>query len=232
MILLLAAAVFAACSCHNVDGFQCVPSTTTTKFHSSRDGSLTRLHGMKRPLLDTLASTLFKLEQSRVEASSEVDEQGRVGEPMEWSESSSIANKFSELVASNTLGYQFKQFVADIVAGDYDEEAVRSNVEAFITGNQKQQARVAMFSFSTCPFCRRAKDYLDEKGILYSAMELDELDGNEGNQIRAVLGKMTKRTSVPSIFVGGQYIGGCNDGPGLLSLAESGELDKLLLPKS
>lgn len=187
---------------------------------------------MKRPLLDTLASTLFKLEQSRVEASSEVDEQGRVGEPMEWSESSSIANKFSELVASNTLGYQFKQFVADIVAGDYDEEAVRSNVEAFITGNQKQQARVAMFSFSTCPFCRRAKDYLDEKGILYSAMELDELDGNEGNQIRAVLGKMTKRTSVPSIFVGGQYIGGCNDGPGLLSLAESGELDKLLLPKS
>ena len=85
-----------------------------------------------------------------------------------------------------------------------------------------------MFSFTTCPFCRRAKDYLDEKGIAYRVLELDELEGNEGNEIRAVLGKLTKRTSVPSIFVGGTYIGGCNDGPGLLPLGESGELDKLL----
>merc|ERR1712238_254686 len=87
---------------------------------------------------------------------------------------------------------------------------------------------VAMFSLTTCPFCRRAKDYLDEQGIAYTVMELDELDGNEGNEIRAVLGKKTKRTSVPSIFIGGNYIGGCNDGPGLLPLGESGELDKLL----
>jgi glutaredoxin 3 len=85
-----------------------------------------------------------------------------------------------------------------------------------------------MFSFSTCPFCRRAKDVLEEKGVSYASMELDELDGNEGNEIRAMLGRRTKRTSVPSIFIGGEYIGGCNDGPGLLPLAESGELDRLL----
>jgi glutaredoxin 3 len=81
------------------------------------------------------------------------------------------------------------------------------------------------------PFCRRAKDALDERGISYQTIELDELEGNQGNAIRATLGKKTKRTSVPSIFVRGTYIGGCNDGPGLMPLMESGELEKLLATK-
>ena len=174
----------------------------------------------------SISKPLFQLETSRVEASSEVDDKGRTGESMAWSESSSWANQFSEAIASNSLGYQFKQFVANIVAGDYDEEAVRSTGDAFVNDST---ADVQMFSFTTCPFCRRAKDYLDEKGISYDAMELDELPDNQGNEIRAVLGKKTRRTSVPSIFVKGTYIGGCNDGPGLLPLGESGELDKLML---
>ena len=208
--------------------FRPVMSRESEAMHNNKLSPSWVLYGMKRPILDTIASTLFKLENSRVEASSEVDEKGRMGEPMEWSESSSLANQFSEAIASNSIGYKFKQFVADIVAGDYDEHAVTAKVEAFINSSDKKNPAVTMFSFTTCPFCRRAKDYLDEKGIAYSVMELDELDGNEGNEIRAVLGKKTRRTSVPSIFVGGTYIGGCNDGPGLLPLGESGELDKLL----
>jgi glutaredoxin 3 len=183
----------------------------------------TILHEMKRPILDQIATTLFKLENDRVEASSVVDEKGRMGEPMEWSEGSSFANKFSEIIAGNSLGYQFKQWVADIVAGDFDKETVDAKIDAFVGDNS-----VAMFSFSTCPFCRKAKDFLEEKGVDYKVIELDELDGNQGNEIRAMLGKRTKRTSVPSMFIGGKYIGGCNDGPGLMPLAASGELDTML----
>lgn len=186
----------------------------------------TSLDGMKRPILDTIASALFRLENARVDSSSEIDDKGRKGEPMAWSKSASIANKFSEAIASNSLGYGFKQFVADIVAGEYDEEAVNAKIDSFIND---RSTPVSMFSFSTCPFCRRAKDYLDERGISYNVMELDQLEGNEGNEIRAALGKQVKRTSVPSIFIGGKSIGGCNDGPGLLPLGESGELDRLLL---
>jgi glutaredoxin 3 len=188
---------------------------------------LTVLDEMKRPLLDQLATALFNLEQSRVDASSVTDEQGREGEPMEWSEGNSLANRFSEAIASNSLGYQFKQWVADLVAGDFDQALVASKVDDFVGQNQ-----VAMFSFTTCPFCRRAKDFLDEKGVSYATMELDLLVDNEGNQIRAMLGRKTLRTSVPSIFINGQYIGGCNDGPGLLPLAESGDLDVLLNTKN
>jgi glutaredoxin 3 len=60
------------------------------------------------------------------------------------------------------------------------------------------------------------------------ALELDTLEGNEGNEIRAVLGRKTQRTSVPAIFINGEFIGGCNDGPGLMTLAETGELDERL----
>lgn len=38
------------------------------------------------------------------------------------------------------------------------------------------------------------------------------------------------RTSVPAIWIDGQFVGGCNDGPmgGLVSLDESGKLDGML----
>ena len=177
--------------------------------------------GMERPILDRIASSLFRLEKSRVETSSVVDERGRDGEPMEWSERESAANALSEIMAGP--GYAFKQWVADIVAGDYDEEEVEDAVDDFVRSD-----RIVMFSFTTCPFCRRAKDYLDGEGLAYASMELDELEGNRGNEIRAALGRKTRRTSVPSIFIDGKFVGGCNDGPGLLTLAESGELDELL----
>lgn len=60
-------------------------------------------------------------------------------------------------------------------------------------------------------------------------VELDILE--EGKAIRAELGSMIGRTSVPAIWINGIFIGGCNDGGekgGLLTMDKSGELDVLL----
>lgn len=188
----------------------------------------TRLQEMKRPILDRLATFVFKLENDRVDKASVIDEKGRNGEPMEWAEENSFANTFSTVVASNDLGYKFKQSVADLVAGDYDEASTKKSIEDFISSSP-----VAMYSFTTCPFCRKAKDFLEDQNIAYSTIELDLLGGNTGNEIRAELGKITRRTSVPSIFIGGAYIGGCNDGdPGLLPLARDGERFNSMLKKA
>jgi glutaredoxin 3 len=210
------------------NAFMVNPQTTKTQ-------SSTKLSEMKRPILDQLATKLYKLETNRVNASSTIDSKGRLGEPMEWSEKESLANQVSEVIASNSIGYNFKQFVADIVAGsDYDKEQTRIEIEEFISSTNKKSffntnESVAMYSFTSCPFCRQAKDYFDENNIKYKVIELDELEGNKGNEIRATLGKITKRTSVPSIFIKGQAIGGLNDGmPGLLPLVESGELKAML----
>ena len=52
----------------------------------------------------------------------------------------------------------------------------------------------------------------------------------KGYPIRAELGKRTGRTSVPSIFIGGTFVGGCNDGPfgGVVAMKEDGSLQSLL----
>lgn len=52
--------------------------------------------------------------------------------------------------------------------------------------------------------------------------------GDEGTQIRAELAKLTSRTSMPNIFIGGQGVGGCNDGPGIMTLQKQGELTPML----
>jgi len=41
---------------------------------------------------------------------------------------------------------------------------------------------------------------------------------------------MMGRTSVPAIWIGGQFVGGCNDGPmgGVMKLNEADKLDALL----
>lgn len=41
-------------------------------------------------------------------------------------------------------------------------------------------------------------------------VELDER--KDGNAIRYELSQKTGRTSVPQIWIGGEFVGGCNDG--------------------
>ncbi len=61
----------------------------------------------------------------------------------------------------------------------------------------------------------------------YTALELNDM-GAQGKALRAELAHRTGRTSVPNIFIGGEGIGGCNDGPGLMTLQSEGKLVPML----
>ena len=69
---------------------------------------------------------------------------------------------------------------------------------------------------------------MDEKGVKYTVMELDVVE--DGKAIRAEMADLVGRTSVPAIWIGGTFIGGCNDGPtgGINKLNESSQLDDML----
>jgi len=69
---------------------------------------------------------------------------------------------------------------------------------------------------------------LDAKGVSYKVVECDEVEG--GAAIRAMLGRRTGRTSMPSVWVGGEFVGGCNDGGlgGVITLDDKGTLNPML----
>ena len=115
-----------------------------------------------------------------------------------------------------------KKALAIAMAGDYDEVAVKQTIES-----QTSQEKVLMYSFSGCPFCKKAKAVLDNVGAKYTVYELDQMP--DGKAYRAELAKMTGRTSMPNIWIDNQNIGGCNDGsPGLMPLQAQGKLVPML----
>jgi glutaredoxin 3 len=118
-----------------------------------------------------------------------------------------------------------KKALVKSLAGDYDTNKIRSIIDESIKSES-----VVMFSFSTCPYCIKAKSILNENKIDFKAIELDQ-DAINGKAIRAELGEMIGRTSVPAIWIEQQYIGGCNDGGpnngGLVQYQQQGKLNAL-----
>jgi glutaredoxin len=128
---------------------------------------------------------------------------------------------------SRAAGYNFKQAVADGIAGEYDVSAVTSAVT-----KEAASAPVVLFTWESSPACKKALKYLEWANVKPHVVRLDN-PWSEGNPKRAALGRLTGRSSVPSIWIGGKYVGGCDDGPsdeapGLVKLAFDGSLPKKL----
>lgn len=85
--------------------------------------------------------------------------------------------------------------------------------------------KVAVFSKSYCPFCKKAKQTLGSmlRPTDMFVMELDQRA--DGDAIQQVLSGMTGSSSVPKVFIGGQFIGGGDD---TVAKAANGELAQLL----
>jgi len=69
---------------------------------------------------------------------------------------------------------------------------------------------VVVYTTTSCSFCKKAKKTLDGLGASYTEVQLDK--DKDGTEIRAALQKKTGRSSVPSIWIKGQFVGGMNDG--------------------
>ena len=90
--------------------------------------------------------------------------------------------------------------------------------------------KLTVFSKSTCPFCDRVKRFLGGLGAKPYAVELNRRD--DGSIIQDELARRTGSHTVPSVFIGTEYIGGCdttvamqNDGTLVRKLREAGAID-------
>ncbi|MEL7038990.1 MAG: glutaredoxin 3 [Cyanobacteria bacterium J06592_8] len=80
---------------------------------------------------------------------------------------------------------------------------------------------VEIYTWTTCPFCIRAKSLLDKKGVEFTEYVID---GDEDARSQ-MAERSNGRRSLPQIFINDQHIGGCDD---MYALEAQGKLDPML----
>lgn len=82
--------------------------------------------------------------------------------------------------------------------------------------------KVEIYTWATCPFCLRAKNLLNNKGVDFIEYKIDGDDQARNEMAERANGKR----SLPQIFINDQHIGGCDD---IYTLERNGKLDELLI---
>ncbi|HEY7163073.1 MAG TPA: glutaredoxin 3 [Candidatus Binatia bacterium] len=81
-------------------------------------------------------------------------------------------------------------------------------------------AKVTIYTTGYCPYCIGAKALLRAKRV-----EFEEIDVTEDPARRSEMERLSRRRTVPQIFIDGIAIGGFDDAR---ALDAAGELDRLL----
>jgi len=79
---------------------------------------------------------------------------------------------------------------------------------------------VDIYTKATCFYCMRAKALFDEKQVSFNEIKIDNND-----ELRNAMIKRSGGVTVPQIFIGDEYVGGCDD---LFALHAANKLDELL----
>ena len=83
-------------------------------------------------------------------------------------------------------------------------------------------AKVLTYTVDYCPYCKKAKALLREKGVDFEDVDIT---ANEDEMREKLSGITGGRTTVPQIFINGVHRGGYTD---LKVLDDSGKLDEML----
>lgn len=79
---------------------------------------------------------------------------------------------------------------------------------------------VIIYTTKICPYCLMAKRLLDRKGVKYTEINVGETPG-----LREEMMALTKRRTVPQIYIGNFHVGGFDE---LYALEQQKKLDGLL----
>ena len=107
--------------------------------------------------------------------------------------------------------------------GSYDTDEIRAEIEEIA-----KRAPVVVLTYGLSPFSLECVALLESTGAQVENVPLGAewfLLGPRGSAIRAELGNMYGQTSLPHVWIGGEWVGGLYSGePWLAKLAESGEI--------
>ena len=118
-------------------------------------------------------------------------------------------------ISRSTPGYRFDVRAAPAPAPAAPDEpvdpAARQEMRTLIDDRQQP---ITMFALEWCEFCWSARKLFDRYRIPYRAINVDSIEyqrGNRGGALRAALKEHTGWVTLPQLFIGGEFVGGCTD---------------------
>jgi len=96
-----------------------------------------------------------------------------------------------------------------------ESQPVTAEAQAFleeVLGDRGQP--VVMFALEWCEFCWSVRKMFARAEIPYRSIDLDSVEyqaDNHGGKIRAALSAQTGINTIPQVFVGGGFVGGCTE---------------------
>jgi len=88
---------------------------------------------------------------------------------------------------------------------------------------------ITLFSLTWCSYCRATKQLLQQMGLPYRIIELDQgryLEPRLREQARARLQQLTHSATLPQLFIGNDLVGGYTD---TYAALQNGKLEALLV---
>jgi len=67
---------------------------------------------------------------------------------------------------------------------------------------------IKLYALSTCPWCKKTKKLLDEKGVNYEAVDLDILQGEAQKEALEQVDRLTSKRSFPLLLIEDKVIQG------------------------
>lgn len=83
-----------------------------------------------------------------------------------------------------------------------------------------QQPEITVYTSAICAYCVAAKNFLKSKGLNWNEVRIDT-DPAEREKMMA----LTRRSTVPQIFIGQTHVGGYDE---MMALHRAGKLEPLL----
>ena len=82
-------------------------------------------------------------------------------------------------------------------------------------------SNVTIYTKPYCPYCIRAVDLLEKKGVAFTEIEA----AFDPDKRQEMVQRAGGRATFPQIFIGERHIGGCDE---MMALERAGQLDPLL----
>ena len=100
-------------------------------------------------------------------------------------------------------------------------DSIEAKVDGLIQSNS-----VVIIAKSWCPFCRDAIQFLSQQvGVQVHVLNVDTLPDGDGTTVLRHLQSATNHSTVPLIYIKGEFVGGCD---AIKAMHDKGELQKLV----